>query len=525
MISQASQSTSQPMSRSYPDCFPEKSDRQTVDDLQKLVKALTKEIATAQKKMRFPTLKLSPEKRTVLAEILVDFLLDIRSGSGIWTALETCNRRTFGTPLPIILPTDVPLPDGFRAERLHFLLWIVYDQLDPGRVTSPKHADLLVAVSELAPRLERILPKLPKRSPVKAFLDKPNDYGWEVKRKLIWLGTKSYLFRLLFDEYIESEHGGETDIPQIDDFVCQEATSWSGFVATDILAECLDLAQEQKDELRSWALRHLSIYKITKTHKETFEAVNLVNDAPYLIRQAAPSNPGMGPFRTGSVVYGSLVPWRGEWYWSGKQYDLTPYPLDAIKETLRKLKLNTNIVCRYWRERETAVREAFKDHCDAMIAHYGGDFRLLPSGRVWEKEEVKRIAAAMKNAGHQGRMPNMSFPENLLKNRNGVAVFVNPEEGMEIMEEFNPIRDGLKKNGRDVLPEEENMIRIWMQSTSISPAFVRRALKKYGGGESIKFAFRCETDAQYALEYLLRCNKGHYYRPRFPALGITENDD
>ncbi len=96
---------------------------------------------------------------------------------------------------------------------------------------------------------------------------------------------------------------------------------------------------------------------------------------------------------------------------------------------------------------------------------------------------------------------------------------------MEIMEEFNPIRDGLKKNGRDVLPEEENMIRIWMQSTSISPAFVRRALKKYGGGESIKFAFRCETDAQYALEYLLRCNKGHYYRPRFPALGITENDD
>lgn len=513
------------MSQTYRECFPEKSDTQAVAILQELAKYLAKEIATVQPSMRLPTLKLSPKKRNVLAEILVDFLLDIHAGSGLWHAIEVSNRRLFGTPLPMILPEDTTLPDGVCQERLHFFLWNIYAQIKPGIVLSPKHADLTVAVEELMPRLKRILPKLPKQSPITTFLDTPNDYGWEVKRKLIWLGTKSYLFRHLFVQYIASECDGKLAIPHIDDFVCQEKTLWSGLGVLDILAECLRIDSEQKDELRSWASRHLSIYRITKAHKETLEAINLINDAPYTIRQGMMPSASAGPFRTGGIVFGSLVPWKNEWYWSGEQRDLTSYSQDSLNEALRTIKLQTDVVCRYWKEREVMVHKAFKDHHAMMIEHYGGDFRVFPNGQAWERDAIRQLADGAKKAGLQGYMPGMEIPEQLLGCENGIALFIDPTEGIEMMTEFNSIRQGLQKNGNNILPKEEAMIRHWIQSPSIGPRFIHRVLKVYGGLESIKFAFRCETDAPYFLEYLLRCNKGHYYRPRFPSLSIKDNDD
>lgn len=510
------------MSR-YASYFPEKSDKKAIAQLKPIVRELAKKLVDVQYQMQFSTLVFRSKLRTVLAEILVDFALDLRSGSGIWSALEACNRTLFGTPLPAIDSGEKPLPEGLCSQRLHFLLWNIYPQLDPGTIISPKHVDLLVAVEEILPLLEKILPSLPDVSPVKTFLAGPNDYGWEIKRKLIWLGTQSYPFRFLFEDYIQSECDGEFEIAHIDDFVCQHTTSWSGLGVIDVLAECLDVPETQKDELRSWHMRHTSVYKIVKSNKETLEAVNLINDAPYTIRQAAPGGRDPGHFRKGSVIHGALVPWRGQWYWSGEQYDLTPYPASEIDNVLREFKLQTAIVCRYWKQREEDVRRQFKTHYEKMVEFYGGDFKLFPSGRAWEKAETKRMFEFMKKAGRMGQMPEMNLPDHLAECRNGVAMFIDPGEGMELMEEFNSIVSGLKKNGRNLTPDEDAMIRDWIQSDGIGPAFVHRVLKEYGGVESVKFAFRCETDAPCALEYLLRCNKGHYYRKRFPSLSICED--
>ena len=34
------------------------------------------------------------------------------------------------------------------------------------------------------------------------FLVQPHRRGWEVKRKLVWLGTRSFLFRFAFNDYV-----------------------------------------------------------------------------------------------------------------------------------------------------------------------------------------------------------------------------------------------------------------------------------------------------------------------------------
>lgn len=515
----------------YASFFPENSDKKIIAKLKSLVKQCGKEYAVIQERFRFPTLQLSSSAQTRLAEILVDFALDIHSGSGLWTALEKYNVDFFGTPLPLVVSPKAVLPSGICVERVQFLLWNLYPQLDPGRLLSNRHVDLLFAAAEVTKMLNGLLPSFPTVSPVKEFLDQPNDYGWEVKKKLIWLGMDSYLFRLFFEEFMNDaqdgdEYEGRSSIAVIDDFICQHATPWAGLGANDILAACLDISDEQRDEVRSWYLRHFSIYKIVKMDKEITEAVNLVTDVPYRIREGAPSDSRKGHFRPNMTVYGGLVPWRGEWYWSGVQHDFTPLSAKDLATSLRKFKQNTQIVARYWKERDEKVRQFAKECHQQALASYGSDLTVLPNARAWEQAQIKWLTAHAKAKGHPGKIPRITAPEAFQQCQTGIGVFLDPVEGQESMEHFNALRSGLKKNGKTCTSDEEETIRDWIASASICPNFIHRALKEYGGEESIKYAFRWDTDEPCWLDYLLRCRKGMYYRRRFPSVSLVDpNED
>lgn len=506
----------------YKSRFPEKSDPKTVTAMQALVKLCAEALAEIQKGLRFDTLRLSAKDRTRLAEVLVDFILDLKCGSGIWSALERYNTKFFDTPLPLIYPMETELPPGreFLPPRVHFLLWNIYPQIEPGLWLSPRHVDLLTLAESVAEWFRRHWQKFPEVSPVKEFMARPNDFGWEVKRKLIWLGRDSYLFRMLFARYFDERYEGGHEVAVTDDFLCQETTLWSGLGVIDILAECLEIPEEQKDELRNWYERHASIYKIAKMDDEISEAVNLVTDTTYRIREGSPDHPRPKYIKPGMTVYGSLVPWRGEWYWSGEQHDLTPYSKEQIVQAVAQHKQNTQIVARFWPQREEQAREFHLTQFQNMMQHYGGDLTVLPSGQAWHREEKKRLAAYMKSLGAKQKPPQFPLPENL-RSCNGVGIYLDPVEGMEIMGHFHTILAGLKKNGKTITPSEAEMIRDWLEAPAISPGFIHRALREYGGEDSIKHAVRWDIDAPYWLDYLLRCRKGEYYRRRFPNISIV----
>ena len=142
---------------------------------------------------------------------------------------------------------------------------------------------------------------------MKALLLSPNASGGDVKQKLLWLGTHSFLFRVPFGCYMEEREDSGSAISHVDDFVCQECTRWSGLGVIDILAGVLDISDDDRKDLRSWYERHAAFYKIQSVEKHALEALNLVNDQPCKIRIDMPHN----PFKRGQVVFGSLVPWRG----------------------------------------------------------------------------------------------------------------------------------------------------------------------------------------------------------------------
>jgi hypothetical protein len=124
----------------------------------------------------------------------------------------------------------------------------------------------------------------------------------------------------------------------------------------------------------------------------------------------------------------------------------------------------------------------------------------------------------MKTHGLEAPYPKISFPDHLL-NSEGVALYFNPDEGMEIMPYFNDVVNGLKKMGNHLTEDESDAIRNFIMSESISPNFVYRIIKDYGE-QSILESFLIRENS-YAIVYLLHKYKGHFYRNRYPQISYN----
>ena len=490
------------------------------------VRELARLLELIQRDFAHNTLRLGRRGLQEIAGILADFAVDIHCAIGIWDAYERYNVEFFGVPLPL---TTVTKPDGIHKDRIRHLLWVLYPDLVPELVLSPGHADLERLAAASASFLRERICSLPRDSGVKAFLATPNEFGWDVKRKLVWLGAQSYLFRLPYAIYM-AEHGRSADVvADTDDFICQEPTEWSGLGAIDILAAVLDISESERKELRSWYERHVAPYRILAVTTETQTALNLISNEPYTIRV----NMDRSPFKAGAVVFGSLTPWRGEWYWSGQQQvlpSMTPEAIDDLAATMRRR--HPDMVCHYCKDYERQIREQAAKFHERMMAYNKSDLRVYPDGltmaadwqkemkSMWDAAPPEAVKDAIKRHGLTHDRPNMPLPDDLVNSKNGIAVFINPHEGKEIVKQYNDIVSGLKKQGEDLSDAEAAAMRGIILDSVMSPAFVRRIVSEYGS-ESIREAFllrKC-PDA-YWLEYLLRSRKGRYFRKRYPSISI-----
>jgi hypothetical protein len=193
------------------------------DHLPRIQDRLVRSLAAAQKDFAHDTLKLPRPALKALAGVLVEFAEDLHAGIGIWRSLERSNQEFFGTPLPFLLEPGADLPpEAISPARVQHLLWVLYPQItaDP-LILSPEHADLTRLAGDVAETLQERFAGLPTDSGVKQFLATPDRYGWEVKRKLVWLGTRSYLLRDAFLRYAEEQEEDPSHIGTMDDFICQ----------------------------------------------------------------------------------------------------------------------------------------------------------------------------------------------------------------------------------------------------------------------------------------------------------------
>jgi hypothetical protein len=496
-----------------------------------IVRQLRRVLVDTQRNFAYDTFVLPANAVGELAGLLVDFAEDLHNGAQTWGAYERYNVDFFGTTLPLVSPEGDGEPRaGFHSDRLRHFLWVVYPMIFDGLTISPNHQDLHRLADVSSDFLADAFSGVPKDSGVKAFLQTSNEHGWDVKRKLLWLGTHSFMFRTAFAGYVARRTRGESLIACTDDFVCQECTKWSGLGAIDILAKVLDVSNDDRSDLRNWYERHSAFYRIMSVSDDTLKAMNLVNDEPYKIRINLQRN----PFKPGQVLFGSLVPWRGEWYWSGEQRLLGDAASIDVRDLVKTMKRQVpGIVCRYSKEYRAQVKQSMSDIHEKMLAYNSKDLTVYPDGlsmaadwqtelqRNWESRPKQEVAKAIKKHGLTKGRPDINLPKELLEAKDGIGVFLNPDEGKEIMTHFVPLVAGLEKKGMDLTEDEDEAILGFIESAAVSPRFVRRVLEKHGD-ESVRTTFLLKGELPaYWLDYLLRSHKGHFYRRRYPTLSVV----
>jgi len=504
--------------------------------LPEAVKDLKRELKKAQRSFTDDALYLPDRQIGELAGVLVEFAEDIHNDIGIWKSYEHYNVEFFHTPLPITLQPGVKLEEKeMFKQRIHHLLWVLYSVLKPELIMKPDHKDLTLLTEAAADFLEERFAKMPHGSGIKTFLSRPIEYSWDVKGKLVWLGHHSYLFRNSFQEYTFEKCGGEVNIPIIDDFVCQENTCWSGLGAIDILAAILDITDKQRSQLRSWYERHMAYYRVLDVKGPVIEVMNLINDKPYIVRVGD----GKNPFEPHKIIFGSLTPWNEEWYWSGEQKicpDLPGKVIGEVKEHFfREL---SKIVYRYCEELAKEAREMISSYYRRFVEYNGDDFVMYPDGAslsaAWKKQypfiyspQSEAAPSTGKGKGlkaegvKESKLPELSLSPEIEESRYGIGVYFNPDEGEEIMLGFNEVVTGLRKKGIDLNADEADSIMGLIRSDAISPGFVKKLVQKYGDESIAAICLIDRLQHPYYLDYVLRRNKGHFYRNRYPSISLA----
>ncbi|OGV65456.1 MAG: hypothetical protein A3K19_10230 [Lentisphaerae bacterium RIFOXYB12_FULL_65_16] len=491
-----------------------------------LSRELDRELTKTFARLQYPSLRLSRELRRELVNVLVEFAEDIHCRIGMWRSLEEYNERFFGVRLPFLPASDT---DGISRSRVQHLLWGTCEALVPNLLLSPTHADLCLLADVTSAFLSERCAAMPPDSAVASFLRTSNVLGWEVKRKLVWMGQHSYLFRTLCGNYVRAQ-GGKASIPVLDDFLCQQTTLWSGLGVVDILAGTLDITPEQRSDLRGWYERHGACYRVAAVEPPFVRVVNMVNGKPYAVRMM---DEDAARFVGVKCFVGSLVPWNGDWYASGEQQVFSDISDAHIEESGRDiLRRCPTIAYRYCKDLSDKAMATIRCQFDAFVARHGDDLVVFPDGLAlaadWQRAGREQFAArspdevqaTMKRHGLENPWPRVSLPDALLNHENGIGVFDHPTQGQEIMQNFNAVVAAMRKRGRDLNATDLAMLRGVITDRVISPEYVQRLVRDHGA-DSILSAFLLPRDCGYSLDVLLRRYKGAHFRNRYPNVTFT----
>ncbi len=483
---------------------------------------------------------LDARKIRALSQIITEFGEDTYFEIGLWDALEKTNQNLFGNPLPFSKPENEEHSDfPFDEYKLAHLLWNVFLIFKEQNYLTPQHVDLLPLAEKLSYFLEVKFEKLKGESSVKKFLTTKNKLGFEVKRKLVWLGKHSYLFRHLCDYYLYLNDAKnlafEEVIPYWDDFICQECTLWSGMGVLDFLIEVIGLTDAQKLEVGSWYERHVAYYKILAVNREEIKAENLIINKTYTIYDPQ-DRVFNSPFKKGMIIFGGLVPFDGKWYWSGSQRELT------TKETEKEIARNfqakyPSINYRYNKETLEKAKKRMLENHHYFKDYFKNDFVEFQTGieladASFEKllyEQKQRLSsedyqAQLLKFEEAGITAKSIKNKAILEIEEGLCLFHNPVVGEEIITNYHKIKGALQKKGKELSIEDIDTIQHIFQDSSISLDLLKRLIKDFGSA-SIAQAFYIKKRPKYWVDYLLRKMKGRDFRNRYPMISIIDTEE
>ncbi len=474
-----------------------------------------------------------------LAIIITEFAEDTYFEIGMWESIEQHNSKLFGNPLPLSKPESIAHSDfPFDEYRISHLLWNVLMILK-NVWFSPHHASLLKVSEELSYLLEKSFKYIKGQSTVKKFLALPNKNGTDIKRKLVWVGLKSYLFRDLCKKYLIEKEAVDLDynntIPYWDDFICQECTLWSGMGVLDVVANTIKVSESQKNEISSWYERHAAIYKVDEITSSVIKLNNLIINKPYTVYETG----NWENFEEGQIIYGSLVPFNGKWYWSGNQSLIPSINEEKLQILIANFSSkNPSIIYRYDKERLGKAKIQLLDYKKYFLEFHGNDFVIFNTGKeviqanteklLYQQRQILGEEKFEEQKAHLEKIHENNFQdpsEGLLNSTDGVCLFFHPLEGDQMTLGFHDFISGLQKEDKALNEKELDAIYAYFQDDIVSPEFIHRIIDHYKTDKTIAKAFYLKKCPSYWLSYILRKHKGKYYRTVYPFLTVLTEEE
>lgn len=501
--------------------------------LSRIASRFRERLCKCLEEVRLDDMRLQAGEIDELALAMTELADDLHADGPLWRSLETYHREFYRVPLPLVCkPGDAP-PAGFDERRFRFFLHTWLWDLRPEVIIPADHGCLTKIAGVAGAYFAENFAHNPVKSSVSVFLSLQDDFGWDVKRKLVWLGTRSFLFRASYRDYL-AEATGEDSVETTDDFLCRHCTGWSGLGPIDILAAALDLTEENRATLRGWHERHTAFYRVEALQADhnrldSMNVVNLINDQSYRIRMDIPLL--SCPFRPDQLLFGSLVPWRGEWYWSGSQRTWPEVPPEFSRVKNEFIQKQSSVVYPYRPDLAIRAVEQSGELSSDFVKYYGSDLAVFPDGLSFAAAEQKRLRQySERKAGlHLHKLPSgydpekgprmQGFDSEFLDRRDGIAVFDHRGEGVEMFMGYERLTQALKNKG-PLSGDERDVLRSFVEEREISPAFVNRIFSESGSRGLIN-CYRLKSGDQ-DIAYLLRRFKGIYYRKRYPCISLFQ---
>lgn len=451
-------------------------------------------------------LNVSSEDLNTLSAALVEFAEDLYNNIGLWESLENYNLQQFGTPLPIVLAQGKHIIDEpFDPFRIKYFLWNFLPELSSLKQQhiTPFDADLDKISLQVAEFFDENFLKIPRGSGITKFLNQPNKFISQIKKKLIWIATDAYLFRTHLVHYLEKEE--LKPLPAaIDDYACQVCTTWSGLGAINILALVLNLPEEEKKDIINWYKRDLAIFEVKELKGRTSQLLNQVNGRScWVVEENTRAT-----YKVGDLVMGSLYQYKNEWYWSGAKAAIPAMLSSKVDEILQEIKSQASYI---YGDLENKLQERYSymmEKMNGIDLHYFDDGRAL---KLFIKKLHEDPIAVEKEV-----LTHVDIP----RNKNGVALFLSKDDTPKIFADYNDLSKALKKEGNHLDEVDKKSLRDLLMSKNVNPKFVKRLAQEYGTASIFQYYFGKKEVEHFALDYLLRKYKGQYFRERFFARSL-----
>lgn len=442
-----------------------------------LIEAIADLYLKRQKIFKYQTMRVKTDEAMQLAWRIAGYLEDVVNQVGIFKALTTKNREIFGTPIPLFVHDNKHFsPDSINKQAITSLVWDFFTETRENLILSPTHNDLQTIAGEIYGYLKEKIKNAPRSSKLKEFITfSGNKNGGFIKRRLVWLGLASYLFRFSASNYLADK---EKNVSTVEDFLMQMNTKLSGFTPLDIFVEIADLDDESKKELQKWEEPYMALYYVEDQTGDHWIVKNMINQKYYKVWKDYGAPERVDPIKKGIFCLGGIVPWQKEWRWSGEQVIYTSLAPENISKIIKVLKNEyPKMIYRYCEEPRKKAFEYAKDEYDFFISYF----------------KTNPVTFAGK--------------------------------GMNFLTDFREFLNTLAKEGQDLTKDDEEVIYGYITDPGV-PYQLFQHLKKDYSFESVRFAFRIhEWNEERDLEFLLRRYKGKQYKEKFPDIKLVSIED